>query len=167
MLMSILSEIAHIPHPTVTVLLLDTTFPNNNLFLNLHDVAESFTDIFEVFSIFFTMFFFRISIYFIFVYYYVSLFLSLCLLRSLCLSVLSFTFSISLFLIPLNAPPSISLYLICLSVQASETLKGQLAPHPMEGDVADVCKAAYLTEEFCKELAAICLVKSTSVRNKK
>jgi len=30
------------------------------------------------------------------------------------------------------------------------------------GDCIDVCKAVYLTEEFCKELAAISLVKSTS-----
>ena len=48
-----------------------------------------------------------------------------------------------------------------LLLQASSTLKEQLIVVP-ETEMPDVCRAAYITEEFCKELAAIALVKSTS-----
>ena len=42
--MSLLSEIAHIPHESVTVLLLDTTLPSPPLYSALLDVSQQFLD---------------------------------------------------------------------------------------------------------------------------
>eukprot|EP00116_Pleurobrachia_bachei_P006501 sb/3466763/ len=48
-LMALISEICYIPHTSVTIYLLDTSLPPSPpLFKHLKDVAEQFTDIFEV-----------------------------------------------------------------------------------------------------------------------
>ncbi|KAL5251226.1 hypothetical protein ACHWQZ_G016809 [Mnemiopsis leidyi] len=91
LVMSLVSEIAYIPHNSVTLLLLDTSLPAPPLYSALLDVSQQFLDIFE----------------------------------------------------------------------ASPTLKDQLVTVP-DSEMPDICKAAVLTEEFCKELAAVTLVKSTT-----
>ena len=48
LVMSLVSEIAYIPHDSVTLLLLDTSLPSPPLYSALLDVSQQFQDIFEV-----------------------------------------------------------------------------------------------------------------------
>eukprot|EP00116_Pleurobrachia_bachei_P004629 sb/3464891/ len=76
--------------------------------------------------------------------------------------------SVTIYLLDTSLPPSPPLFKHLKDVaeqftdifEASPTLKEQLLS--VEEEMSDVCKAATLSEEFCKELAAITLVKSTT-----
>ena len=48
LVMSLVSEIVHIPHDSVTLLLLDTSLPSPPLYNALLDISREFHDIFEV-----------------------------------------------------------------------------------------------------------------------